>query len=404
MRNGRLRVQDLAREAHIDLDDALIRLWEAGLDDVLDPTDCIVRSAIPAARAALDLESPGDLRSIAKWALRLNISEDALRKQLVEMGVRVTPAMRNLPKGSVAKVRSLLRNDALRPAPIRPSVAASSVSVSQKAFEWRPIGRCRNNMSYLTPDEVTEIHSYLVDLFALSGDPIEPPGVKYPDLLSSALGRPQTSLGDSFKYPTAEMAAAALLHSLTLNHPFHNGNKRTALVSMLVFLDRNDVALTADESEILKLVLRVARRSLVSSDATQRNDREVQEVARWIHNNQRVFTHGDRSVQFRVIRRILRGFDCDFHFPANGNRVNITRVVEQRAFLNRSKNRELETQVYYRNEGTDVARSTINKIRHDLQLDEEHGCDSSAFYNSDIETIDEIVAQYQTTLKRLAKL
>jgi hypothetical protein len=206
------------------------------------------------------------------------------------------------------------------------------------------------------------------------------------------------------KYPTIEMAAAALRHSLVLNHAFHNGNKRTALVATLAFLDRNDLALTADEAEVLKLVVRVARRSLVSDDADQRADREVQKIAQWIHNNQRTFTHGDRSLQFRVLKRTLRGFDCTFRHPGNGNRINISRTVVERNIFGIVKRTNLETQVYYRNDGTEVARTTVNKIRHDLQLDEEHGCDSSAFYNSEIETIDEIIAQYQTTLRRLARL
>lgn len=39
------------------------------------------------------------------------------------------------------------------------------------------------------------------------------------------------------------MAAAALLHSVVLNHPFFNGHMRTALVAMLVYLDENGVTM-----------------------------------------------------------------------------------------------------------------------------------------------------------------
>src|SRR5690349_8540792 len=104
MRNGRLRLQDLAREARMELDDALIRLWEAGLDYVLEPTDHILKADLPAARVALELNLPTEFRSIASWARRLGIDEQEFRGQLAEMGIPVSPAMRNLPKGSVAKV------------------------------------------------------------------------------------------------------------------------------------------------------------------------------------------------------------------------------------------------------------------------------------------------------------
>ncbi len=64
----------------------------------------------------------------------------------------------------------------------------------------------------------------------------------------------------------------------------------------------------------------------------------------------------------------------------------------------------LETQVHYRDEGSDVERNTINKLRNDLRLTEECGCDASAFYTSKAEVIDEVIADYQVTLKKLARL
>src|SRR5258708_1626270 len=77
------------------------------------------------------------------------------------------------------------------------------------------------------PSLVLVIHNQLVRDFAESGDPIDPPGIRdRGELLESALSRPQTSIGTTLKYPTIEMAAAALLHALVHNHPFHNGNKR----------------------------------------------------------------------------------------------------------------------------------------------------------------------------------
>ena len=387
----------------MDLDDVLIRLWEAGIDDVLDPADALRRDVIPTARTVLGLACTSDARSISSWAMRLDITEDEMRTRLSEIGVIVSPTMRNLPKGSVAKVRKLL-GDPAPPVAVAPEVPAKKDIAINAPLEWRPIGKIRNQMNYLRIEDAIEIHEYMVKQFAETSDPIQPPGVKHLELLSSAISRPQTSLGGVLKYPTAELAAAALLHSLTLNHPFHNGNKRTALVSMLVFLDSNDMALMALESDVLKLVVRLARRSIIPEGSNDRNDREVQEVANWIRQNQRSFTHGDRPLQFRVLRRILGGFACDFDYPNTGNRLNISRTVEERTFLGRPRTSRLETQVHYHSVGADVARTTINKIRQELRLDEEHGCDSAAFYNSGIETIDQVIAQYQTTLKRLAKL
>src|SRR4051812_12931404 len=88
----------------------------------------------------------------------------------------------------------------------------------------------------ITHDDLIEIHEILVDWFAASEDPVAPPGVRDHDLLSSAAARPFQTLGKADAYPTIFNKAAALFHSLVNNHPFHNGNKRVALISAQVVL------------------------------------------------------------------------------------------------------------------------------------------------------------------------
>ncbi len=113
---------------------------------------------------------------------------------------------------------------------------------------------------YLTIDEVLILHNALVKDFERSGDPISPAGPRDIALLQSALSRPRTSLGAKEKYSSVEEKASALLHSLIMNHPFYNGNKRTALVSMLVFLDKNDRAIRVNDDEIFDFILSIAGR------------------------------------------------------------------------------------------------------------------------------------------------
>jgi death-on-curing protein len=60
-------------------------------------------------------------------------------------------------------------------------------------------------------------------------------------LLESAVMRPQASAFGEDAYPTLAEKGAALLHSLALNHPFVDGNKRTATLAMLTFLELNGV-------------------------------------------------------------------------------------------------------------------------------------------------------------------
>lgn len=62
-------------------------------------------------------------------------------------------------------------------------------------------------------------------------------------LLDSAIGRPQSSAFGQDAYPTLHLKAAALLHSLARNHPFEDGNKRTAWAAAWLFLGYNGVQL-----------------------------------------------------------------------------------------------------------------------------------------------------------------
>jgi len=63
--------------------------------------------------------------------------------------------------------------------------------------------------------------------------------------------------------------AAALLHSLVLNHPFVDGNKRTAVLAMLVFASLNGFQLRWDQKEALDFVLRLASGEVELVDVIQ---------------------------------------------------------------------------------------------------------------------------------------
>lgn len=260
-------------------------------------------------------------------------------------------------------------------------------------------------MSHLTAEDVTAIHEELVADFATTPDPLDPPGVRSIQLLESAVHRPQTSLGGHLKYPTVEMAGAALLHALVHDHPFHNGNKRTALVSLLVFLDENGVTLTCDEDALFKMVLQLAQHAIAEGPRQELPDREVLAVAQWIRQNSRLLEKGDRAIPWRRLRQILSSYGCSFEFATVGNRINITRpVVKHTRLLGRRRDIVLKTQAHYGDAGREVDRTAINHIRKDLELDDEHGIDSAAFYESAAIAGSDFIVRYRKTLRRLARL
>jgi len=97
---------------------------------------------------------------------------------------------------------------------------------------------------YLTVAEVLAMHADQIERYGGSH------GVRDPGLLEAALFRPQTGY-----YADLIEEAAALWESMSQNHPFIDGNKRTAFAATYTFLAINGVQLTADAQETEDFVL-----------------------------------------------------------------------------------------------------------------------------------------------------
>lgn len=82
------------------------------------------------------------------------------------------------------------------------------------------------------------------------------PGLRDAGLFESALARPQHLA--AYGSPDAADLAAAYGWGLARNHPFVDGNKRTAFVAALLFLALNGLDLVADDGECVLTMLAVA--------------------------------------------------------------------------------------------------------------------------------------------------
>ena len=88
------------------------------------------------------------------------------------------------------------------------------------------------NPRFLTIDEVIEIHN--IEIRVAGGLS----GIRDRNILESAVAAPKATFNADFLMDIFEMAAT-YLNSIALNHPFLDGNKRTALASALTFLFMN---------------------------------------------------------------------------------------------------------------------------------------------------------------------
>lgn len=119
-----------------------------------------------------------------------------------------------------------------------------------------------------TIQDIYELHNQLEEAFVLSS------GVRDENLLASAVNTPfQTFMGNDL-YPSIYDKAAQLCYGIANNHPFTDGNKRTALHSMYVYLIINGFDIAASQQEVENLIINVAAGNMTNT-----------ELAEWLREN-----------------------------------------------------------------------------------------------------------------------
>jgi death on curing protein len=117
---------------------------------------------------------------------------------------------------------------------------------------------------HLTVEIVLEIHAETLKNFGGS------PGIRDEGLLNSAVFAPQSTFGGKSPYSDIIEVAAAYLFYLCGNHPFVDGNKRTAMAAAIVFLRLNGIETKPDSTMWEKLMLDVAAGRIDRATTTAR--------------------------------------------------------------------------------------------------------------------------------------
>ena len=119
-----------------------------------------------------------------------------------------------------------------------------------------------------TLQDIYELHTQLENAFVLSS------GVRDENLLASAVNTPfQTFMGNDL-YPSIYDKAAQLCYGIANNHPFTDGNKRTALHSMYVYLIINGFDIMATQQDVENMIIDVASGNMTNV-----------ELAQWLQKN-----------------------------------------------------------------------------------------------------------------------
>ena len=119
-----------------------------------------------------------------------------------------------------------------------------------------------------TIQDICELHTQLEEAFILSS------GIRDKSLLASAVNAPfQTFMGNDL-YPSIYDKAAQLCYGIANNHPFTDGNKRTARHSMYVYLIINGYDIIAPQQDVENLIINVAAGRMHNT-----------ELSKWLQKN-----------------------------------------------------------------------------------------------------------------------
>lgn len=124
------------------------------------------------------------------------------------------------------------------------------------------------NTIFLTFEQILVIHYDQIERYGGSH------GLRDLALLESAIFRPQSTFADEALYLDIYSKASALMHSLLLNHPFIDGNKRTAVVSCIIFLELNGIALKVLQEELIGAALKV-----------ESKEWDLEKLSSWLKSN-----------------------------------------------------------------------------------------------------------------------
>lgn len=105
---------------------------------------------------------------------------------------------------------------------------------------------------YLDVGQLLELHRLQLQQYGGLG------GVRDRGALEAAAARPAATFGGDDLYPDVPAKTAALMHSLVLNHPFVDGNKRVGAHAALLFAAANGFECIAMPDELVQLTLQLA--------------------------------------------------------------------------------------------------------------------------------------------------
>jgi death-on-curing family protein len=256
--------------------------------------------------------------------------------------------------------------------------------------------------------DVLRSHFLIADYFYGRDSGMGGIGPRDINLLHSAVYRQFVAYGGATKWKNHFEKAATLVFGLVTDHPFHDANKRTGLLTYLYALHKMNRYPTNGQSDLEDFMVDIADRNLkkyrrMKELAKREEDADVLFIADYMKRNSRERDSRYYTITYNELDRRLRDFKHCLSNP-HKNYIDICRIEYYREYGIFGKRKEkLVTiaQVGFPSWKSQVGKGAISTIRRAAKLTPEHGVDSAIFYRG-ADPLNTLIAQYEGPLQSLA--
>lgn len=200
-----------------------------------------------------------------------------------------------------------------------------------------------------------------------------------------------------------------MIFGLVKDHPFHDANKRTALLVLLYFLKKIKRAPTVTQKLLEDLIVDIAKGNLyqyrrVQTLETKTDDPEIYFIADFLRRNSRTLDKQEYTITYKELDSCLRKFNFCLNNPQK-NFVDVCRIETTRRLLGFGKTKTALvriTQIGFPGWKCQVRKGAISNVRKETKLVPEKGVDSKSFYQG-TDPLYSLIAEYSGPLERLAR-
>jgi len=256
--------------------------------------------------------------------------------------------------------------------------------------------------------DVLRAHYLIVDYFSTEyGEGVGGVGPRDLNLLHSALSRQFTGYENNKKWNSEFEICATLFFGIIKDHPFHDANKRTALLTLLYHLRKVGWTPDSKQKEFEILALRVASNNLDSYPKYSRirahHDREIYFISEFLRRHTRKLDKNNYIITYQDLDTILKRFNFGLENP-DGNKIEIAQYIEEtKGFFKQEKvkSRKRVGVIDFPGWKRQINVDDIKRVRNMTGLTPENGVDSKTFFHGS-EPFSALIWQYQNLLMRLS--